>query len=357
MAGGDEAAALPPWLEAPLERALRSARGHALLIHGPRGVGQWELGLAIAHAWLCEAQPADRMAHRAACGHCTGCRLIAAGTHPDLRVVVPPAWRETLGLADDDAQADDDAGKSKAKPSKDIKVEAARSIVEFAQQTASRGRGKVVLLFPAERMNPTSANMLLKTLEEPAGATRFLLATAQAQRLLPTVRSRCQPVALGMPKVEQAATWLAARGIEKPEWLLAAAGGSPIEALQRWQRSGIDAKTWQALPAEVLAQRTATLAAWPLPLAVDALQKLCHDLLCVAAGAAPRYFDRSALPAGGEVQRLGACARELANAARHAEHPWHAPLAVEALVQRVADAARGPRATRTAASPMTTLAR
>jgi len=352
--GADE---LLPWLRAPLAQALATARGHALLVHGARGVGQFELALALAAAWLCEAAAADRTEGRA-CGRCASCRLIAARTHPDLKVVIPPVLQEALGWSADDEAGESDSAKSKAKPSKEIKVEAARATVEFAQQTASRGQGKVVVLYPAERMNPASANMLLKTLEEPPGATRFLLASAAPQRLLPTVRSRCQSFPLATPDPDLAVAWLAGQGIDLPEVLLAAAGGSPIEALERARQFGIDAAAWSALPAAVLAGQTAPVSGWPLPVLVDALHKLCHDLLCVAVGAPPRYFPRKSLPGvPGDATRLADCARTLADAARHAEHPWHAALACEALVQRVALAARAADGKGLAPRPLTTLGR
>jgi DNA polymerase-3 subunit delta' len=321
-----------PWLGTPLAQALRGARGHALLVHGPRGVGQFEFGLALASAWLCEGAPGERPAGLA-CGACSACHLIAARTHPDLLVLLPEALQEALGWLSDDEGEGAEPKAGKAKPSKEIKVDAVRRIVAFAQQTASRGALKVVLAWPAERINPTAANMLLKTLEEPPGATRFLLASAAPQRLLPTVRSRCQLLPLALPPADMAGAWLAAQGLERPEVLLAAAGGAPLEAAER-AALGIDAAAWLRLPRELAAGQGATLAAWPLPLVIDALQKLCHDALCVAAGAAPRYFPADALPPAGELPRLAAAGRELLGAARHAEHPWNAPLGVEALVQR-----------------------
>lgn len=350
--------ALLPWLKEPLAKALGETRGHALLIHGARGVGQFELALAVATAWLCEAQLGHRPADGRACGQCAACRLVAARTHPDLRVVIPAALQEGLGWTSGDEAADAEGSKSKAKPSKEIKVEAIRATVEFVQQTASRGQGKVVVLYPAERMNPTSANMLLKTLEEPSGWTRFLLASAAPQRLLPTVRSRCMSMALPLPDPDAALAWLAGQGVDRPEVLLAAAGGSPVEALERLRQFGIDAAAWRALPAAVLAGHASAVAGWPLPVLVDALQRLCHDMLCQAAGAKPRYFARDCLPAAaGDVEGLADCARELAVSARHAEHPFHAELASQALVQRVAQAARAGEAGGSSRPPLNTLPR
>jgi DNA polymerase-3 subunit delta' len=89
------------------------------------------------------------------------------------------------------------------KASKFIKVEAARQAVVFTQFTRSRGDTKVVLVYPAERMNMESANTLLKTLEEPVGSMRFVLATEAAHQLLPTVRSRCLTHHLQWPSEDE----------------------------------------------------------------------------------------------------------------------------------------------------------
>lgn len=345
-----------PWLEAPLRQALQTARGHhALLIHGSQGVGQFELAMALAAAWLCEGATDERPQGRA-CGACASCKLIAARTHPDLLVLLPEALQEALGWSEAGEPADSEGGKSKAKPSKDIRVEAVRAAVAFAQQTSARGGAKLVVLHPAERMNATSANTLLKTLEEPPGSARFILSTAAAQRLLPTVRSRCQPLRLSLPDQTVALDWLRAQDVARPEVLLAASGGQPLAVIERLAL-GCDAAAWLRLPAELRAGQAPTLVGWPLPLVVDALQKFCHDALAMAVGAAPRYFPAAALPAvPASVARLTACAGELRRAARQAEHPWNAPLAVEALVQMLHQALPPMVTVKSARGPGTPLA-
>ena len=331
MVGPDGQISLP-WLAAPLQQALATQRSHALLVQGPRGVGQFELSLALAQGWLCESATLPRP-----CGVCAACKLVQARSHPDLLVLLPEALREPLGWAmggaeEGDAPAASDAA-GKRKPSKDIRIDEVRLAVAFAQTTSARGRAKVVVLHPAERMNMASANALLKTLEEPAGAARLVLSTAAAESLLPTIRSRCQAVPLPLPDVAQATQWLAAQAVAQPEVVLAATGGQPQEALQ-WVGEGIDAATWLALPRQMARGDAGALAAWPLPRVIDMLQKLCHDLLRNAVGAAPRYFPAASLGAGARLARLNRWSVELQAQVAHAEHPWNAGLMVEALVSK-----------------------
>jgi DNA polymerase-3 subunit delta' len=200
--------ALSPWLHQPLAELLRQ-RGHAWLLQGPSGIGQYELALALAAAWLCE-QPAEEGG--TACGHCPSCHAIEVRTHADLCVLMPEVAMGELGWPlDEKAQADID--DKKRKPSREIRVEAMRDAVGFAQRTSARGRGKVVLVYPAERMNNITANALLKTLEEPVGDVRFVLASEAAWQLLPTIRSRCLGFTLPWPETAEAEAWLVAQDV------------------------------------------------------------------------------------------------------------------------------------------------
>ena len=327
-----EGGVLPlPWLGDTLRSVLDTRHAHALLVHGPQGVGQFELSVTLAQAWLCEATDLVKRP----CGACASCRLVLAHAHPDMLVLLPDALREPLGWAppggEGDEASENKAGK--AKPSKEIKVDAVRKAIEFAQTTSARGRCKVVVIHPAERMNGVAANALLKTLEEPAGVARFVLSGAAPDALLPTIRSRCQGVPMALPPTTVAVGWLAERGVADAAVLLAATGGQPQEALE-WSAQGLDAALWQRVPALVQRGEAGTFAAWPLPRLVDALQKLCHDAACVAAGAAPRYFPATSLPPAADPAALTAWSAELMRVARHAEHPWSATLLVESLVQQ-----------------------
>ena len=334
---------LLPWLVAPLRRALETQTAHALLLHGPSGVGQFELAMALAQGWLCESSTVD-VGDRP-CGVCAACRLVRARSHPDLLLLVPEALRESLGISSGEGEEGGEERSSKKKPSKEIRVDEVRLAVAFALTTSARGRGKVVVVQPAERMNAIAANAFLKTLEEPAGSARFLLCSAAPDALLPTIRSRCQSLPLGLPPAAEAVTWLAGQGIDEPDILLAAFGGQPQEVLVA-RELGIDADAWRALPRRVADGDAVALRGWPLAWVVDTLQKLCHDAALVTAGASPRYFPRTSLPGAGDLPSLLRYARELGRFAQHAEHPWIADLSVESLVAQGREALQTPRSPR-----------
>ena len=318
---------LAPWIARQLQ-ALLAQRGHAWLLQGPSGLGQFELALALVRAWLCDQPTPD-----GACGLCPSCHGIDVHTHPDLVVLMPETEMLARGWPlPEKAQAEID--DKKRKPSRDIRVEAMREAIEFAQRTSGRGRGKAVLVYPAERMNAVTANALLKTLEEPPGDMRFVLATDAAHQLLPTIRSRCLSHTLVWPEADEVRPWLAAQGVagEQAAALLHAAGGRPAEALALAE--GKDAaRRWSQLPQALARGEPGALADLPLPEAVARLQKLCHDLLAVQVGAAPRFFDAADLPR--QPLPLLALTRwwqQLAQSARTAEHPLNAGLATEFLV-------------------------
>lgn len=344
------APALAPWLQAQLA-SLLTQRGHAWLLSGPSGLGQFELAMALARAWLCEnPTPAG------ACGVCSSCHAVAVHTHADLCMLMPEALSLELGWPLDE-KTQDDLDSKKRKPSKEIKVDAAREAVSFTQFTRSRGTTKVVLVFPAERMNGITANTLLKTLEEPPGAVKFILATGAAHQLLPTIRSRCLGHTMHWPDFADALTWLqvesraaAGDGSDKKAFkapsagelktLLTAAGGRPADALA-WVLSGQAsqrAHSWQALPKAMARGDVTALADWLPAQAVDALQKLCHDIWAVKTGAQPRFFSLEDLPAGAAGNKglyaLASWSKELATTARTVEHPYNPGLMLESLASR-----------------------
>ena len=355
---------MAPWLQTQLENLLRQ-RGHAWLLSGPSGLGQFEMALALATAWLCEQPTAQ-----GACGHCGSCHAVEVHTHADLCMLLPETLSLSLGWPLDEKTQDDLDGK-KRKPSKEIKVDAAREAVSFTQFTRSRGTTKVIVVFPAERMNHITANTLLKTLEEPPGAVKFILATDAAHQLLPTIRSRCIGHTMVWPDFEQALSWLGSETAptdsadnrrQKPvrlpdgadlKTLMLRAGGRPADVLSWVQNSSATdaAQQWQDFPKAMLRGDTGALANWPAALAVDALQKLCHDMWALKVGAAPRFFSARDLPLTPEktpmktglasqnpmepsLHALASWSRDLNAIARTAEHPYNPGLLIESLVSR-----------------------
>ncbi|WP_293753174.1 DNA polymerase III subunit delta' [Limnohabitans sp. Rim8] len=306
---------------------LLAQRGHAWLLQGPSGLGQYELALALVSAWLCEKPTAQ-----GACGNCPSCHAVDVHTHADLAVLMPETVMIELGWPLSE-KAQDEIDKKTRKPSKEIRVDAMRDAVEFTQRTDARGRGKAVLVYPAERMNTITANALLKTLEEPPGDVRFVLATEAAHMLLPTIRSRCLAHTMKWPEADEALTWLSGQGVPAPvaQSLLRSAGGRPTDVLRQVE-AGLSPEWWAALPKAMRGGDARHLANLTPAQAIDALQKLCHDLVLRQSGAAPRFFDATQLPASqASVAVLTDWFKRLMTSARTAEHPFNTGLMLEAL--------------------------
>ena len=172
-----------------------------LLLWGPDGVGKRLAAFELAKAINCLETRGD------ACDACLSCRKAISGNHPDIKTVVP-------------------AGKARM-----IKVEA---VEEMNQTTAFRpfeGRRRVFVIEDADRMNESAQNHFLKTLEEPASPTVFVLVTGQPRGLLPTIRSRCQSVRFGSLRVETVA------GLIQRRAGTAAAAAEAVAALSQGQMS------------------------------------------------------------------------------------------------------------------------
>ncbi|MFN4243997.1 MAG: hypothetical protein ACK4PI_12275 [Tepidisphaerales bacterium] len=149
---------------------------HGLLFSGPAGVGKGTTALALAGLLLCRQPRTTPALDR--CGRCDSCVLLDAETHPDYRRV----YRQLIRL-EKDAKA------------RDLSVDVIRDhLLIPASRTSQLGRGKVFVVEEAERMSRAAQNALLKTLEEPAPDTVIVLLTDTPGALLPTVRSRCQPL-------------------------------------------------------------------------------------------------------------------------------------------------------------------
>lgn len=179
---------LLPWTtdiyQALLARAQAKRLPHAMLLSGCHGRGKRALALALSQRLLCQA-PLLPSANQEACGQCKACLLVTATHHPDFLEIC----------------AERDGGP--------ITVDQVRELNRYVSLKSQLGGMQIVLIQNAEALNRNAANSLLKTLEEPAESVLLLLLTAEPQRLLPTIRSRCQQIRIPVPDPEVGLRWLA----------------------------------------------------------------------------------------------------------------------------------------------------
>ena len=218
-----------PWQEAIYARAVRALvdgkLGHALLVTGPPDLGKHEVAEALAARLLCASPRADGHA----CGSCRACRLLPAQMqglasgqlHPDL---------QRIGL---------EPNEKGDKLRTEITVDQVRRLGQWFALTPQFGGAQVALVEPADLMNASAANALLKTLEEPSPGRYLLLVSSRPGRLPATIRSRCQRLEFRLPPQAQAREWLAGQGFDakRVDTALAAARGNPGLAA-RWLREG-----------------------------------------------------------------------------------------------------------------------
>ena len=189
----------PQWQR--IERGVAAGRvPHAMLLRGPGGTGKAMFAARLAAVLLCRSNASP-------CGTCESCRLVVAGSHPD-RIDVR---RET--------------------DRREIVVDQIRELIHTVGLTARFARHKVVIVDPADLMNHHAANTLLKTLEEPPGATVFVLVSSSHARLAATIRSRCQRLDFPIPDRRVALEWLRGK-VPDPDSTLALAHGAPIRAME-----------------------------------------------------------------------------------------------------------------------------
>jgi DNA polymerase III subunit delta' len=346
-----------PWHAAAWHelQPLRARGVHAVLLHGAAGIGKKSLAIDLARALLCETPQASSHA----CGVCAGCQLTGAGSHPDLRIVVPDtmaAWRGTA--ADEEGDADEvvhedidpdangePAGKAK-RASREIRIEQVRALADFVTTSTHRGGSRVVMLAPAEALNTASANALLKMLEEPPAGSLFVLATDALDDVLPTIRSRCVLVRVAAPAPSQTVSWLKLQSVEDAETALAEAGGAPLLALAQAGGAGLDpelrsmlaellARGAQLSSAEVAARVPKTVPVGP---ALALFQRWGWDLLALSTVRAPtavRYHPRQSavlarVSAQSEPAALLAWLGRLAGYRSSQDHPLNPRLVIEA---------------------------
>lgn len=200
-----------PWQARQWRQLLNAAQQgrlpHALLLAGAEGLGVEDFALALAARLLC-TDPGE-----GACGRCKSCLLLQAGNHPDLVLLQPE------------------------EPGKAIKVDALRELIAANQLSSQYGRHKIAVITPAEAMNRSAANTLLKTLEEPTPGSVLMLVCQRPGQLPVTLRSRCQRLNFSAANDADSRAWLAQQ-LDDPDSaaeLLSLCGGRPLAALRLQQ--------------------------------------------------------------------------------------------------------------------------
>ncbi|WP_146364222.1 DNA polymerase III subunit delta' [Arthrobacter yangruifuii] len=252
-----------------LRRGAAEARpNHAWLFTGPPGSGRSNAARAFAAALVCEQQdPALR-----GCGECKACRTVLAGSHADVTSVTTEKVT--------------------------ISIDEARELVRKAQDKPSTGRWRVLIVEDADRMQERSTNVLLKAIEEPPPRTIWLLCAPSPGDVLVTIRSRCRPVGLRLPPVEDVAELLIRRDNIDPDVALEAA---------RAAQSHIGVAKRLATD-EGARQRRQSIVRLPLALRnVSGAMKAAADLVALAeAEAASSFEQRDAAEKEALLASLGA---------------------------------------------------
>lgn len=308
--------------------AERGRLPHALLLHGPKGVGKRQFAMALAKWLLCESPGIE-----GACGVCSACNWFEQGNHPDFRMIAPAA------------EAAEEAGDQAKKGGQYITISEVRQLGELLALASHQGGWRAVIVHPAESMNLAAANALLKTLEEPPKNVLLMLVSHQPRRLLPTVLSRCRKLAIPLPPRDSALAWLGERGLRDAGNLLHEAGGAPLLALeyadgervQRRQRfiEGLSRPRDPALYelAKEFQGRVPEVWAW--------LSRWLYDLLAAKSGLAPRYFPDEidllrSLSRQTSLVELWGLQQELMQAGRWLRHPLNSQLLLESWLSRYA---------------------
>lgn len=263
---------LLPWQDEIWQRlqpALTGARmPHALMLTGAPGIGKLHLAKVLGAALLCRAPQTDGLP----CGVCTSCSQMAGGAHPDFRELTPEPEKKT------------------------ISVEQVRAFSRTRYLRPQIGQARVGLIHPVERLYPSAANALLKTLEEPPAGSHILLVTAQPSAVIATIRSRCQFLRVPLPTPAAMAGWLETQP-ESVSHAVSIARGAPLRALElvnadmlRLQGQWLEdlcAFAGARLGPSGLAQR------WhehPLPELLDWLYLCVADILKIAFNVPESFF-------------------------------------------------------------------
>jgi len=168
-----------------LQRAFAAGKSpHAYIFAGPEGVGRFKTAREWAKMLLCK-KPVTENDFTDSCGSCQSCRLFEAGSHADFH----PIYKELRKFTED--------GKGKPPPV-DLPIDVIREfLIDKVSARPTLSERKVFIVSEAERLNRFSQNCLLKVLEEPPDYCTIILLCTRLEKLLPTIKSRCQIIRFG----------------------------------------------------------------------------------------------------------------------------------------------------------------
>ena len=202
-----------PWHVDAWEQFNLESLPQAILLHGQAGIGKLDFALELSQAILCEADLFSSGVKP--CKECQACRWFETANHPDFIGLVPALYQHRMPHAELEGMPKPEVEEVEEKEEGDgkkesafIKIEQVRRVIEAINVGTHRGGQRVVLIYPLEGLRPDAANTLLKSLEEPNAQTIFILLSDRLDRVLPTIRSRCQLIALPKPQRAIALQWL-----------------------------------------------------------------------------------------------------------------------------------------------------
>jgi len=281
-----------------LDRLQAGRLPGSLLLVGPEGIGKRRVALELAQREICF--------RRNACGLCEGCKAFKADP-------LPVEWPNLLRIAPE--------GKAGL-----IRIGAIREndlveggVISWAHQAAPAGCHRWILVEDAHRLNGASANMLLKTLEEPPEGTHFLLVTHRPEAVLQTIRSRCERIA--MVPLEDAETWAVAAkaGWEEGDriaWTALAAGTLRYLDEAVFSRALTQLEAWlDVAGGESFGSATALLPEKNSELAQNEQVARCLELLLLVLSDATRLREGKALRLEPWTHRIQALAQSSVNLA------------------------------------------
>ncbi|MEM0911817.1 MAG: DNA polymerase III subunit delta' [Pseudomonadota bacterium] len=195
-----------PWLETTfselMQRYASNALHHALLFRSTQSSDSEGFLSDIAKSMLCQDKSSLTY-----CGKCKSCKLFDSQAHPDFHLAV--SEKASIG------------------------VDLIRHIIEKIQKTSQLNGSKVIVVNQIDTMTDAASNAFLKTLEEPTPDTFILLSTTQPDRLMATIKSRCEQIALPSPSFEQSCDYLSTLGITPPtKQALIVVGNSPLRYVE-----------------------------------------------------------------------------------------------------------------------------